>query len=612
MISFKNIYFSKAGRLCCGIAAAFLVTVSFSSCDDFFEQDSDHVIFADKDHLNNAVDTMYSVVGIMNKLQALADRTILLGEVRGDLVEVTDEASADLRQIALFEVGDSNVYNQPRDYYAVINNCNYFIAKADTALKNNRDEYIFRREYAAVKAYRAWTYLQLALAYGQVRYVTDPILTKQDADREDSYPLLGIKDLCTRLVADLEPLVPTYANDFPGYGSIAGVNTRLLYFPLYVMLGELQLWAASSKEDYWKAAVFYYNYLSTRNGINTAYTTGNDQLLWTTDNSLPTSWNRPATGIGNGYLAYVSESYGTNTELITMIAGDSARVDGNYSELRNIFNSTTYNDYKPSLQPSRAIQDISEAQYYCFVTDDEDTLYAQRELSKNLTGDLRLADAWFTQENVLNVDRNERVTYQSIEKYWSRNVHIWRRQMVYLHMAEALNRAGYPRFAFEILQEGLSDKNIARDVLPYYSQSDSTRIVNTFSFPSTLYVLAKDPTYTQNTQGIHSRGSGNSAASQYYQFPEFTTADSLELQIDSIEKLIVTEGALEFAFEGQRYYDLMRVALRRNDPAFLADRIYARRGQAHVAEVKSEIKKNLYDTSSWYLSWKGKLGLGKK
>ena len=74
----------------------------------------------------------------------------------------------------------------------------------------------------------------------------------------------------------------------------------------------------------------------------------------------------------------------------------------------------------------------------------------------------------------------------------------------------------------------------------------------------------------------------------------------------------MTEGALEFAFEGQRYYDLMRVALRRNDPAFLADRIYARRGQAHVAEVKSEIKKNLYDTSSWYLSWKGKLGLGKK
>ena len=610
MTSFKTKYFQKAGRVCCGIAAALVSAFALTSCDDFFEQDSDHVLFADKDHLNNSVDTMYSVVGIMSKMQAIADRAILLGEVRADLVEVTDVASADLRQMALFEIDDDNIYNQPRDYYAIINNCNYFIANADTALKNNRDQYIFRREYAVVKAYRAWAYLQLAQIYGQVRYLTEPILTKQDADKEDNYPMLGIRDLCLRLIDDLEPLVPTYATEYPAYGEIAHVDTRLLYFPLYIMLGELQLWAAQSKEDYWKAAVYYYKYISTRNGLNSAYTTGTEQLLWTADNSLPSSWTKPATGIGNGYL-WVGESYSNRSELITMIAGDSARVDGNYSELRNIFNSTQYNDYHPSLVPSKALQDISEAQIYCFVTEDEDTLYAQRDLNDHLTGDLRLADMWYTQDNVLNTSTNERLTYQYIEKYTSRNVHIWRRQMVYLRMAEALNRAGYPRFAFEILQEGVSDRNIARDVLPYYSKSDSARIASTFSFPTSLYVLAKDPNYTQNTQGIHSRGSGNSAANQYYQFPEFTTADSLELQIDSIEKLIVTEGALEFAFEGYRYYDLMRVALRRNDPSFLADRIYARRGIDHVGELKGEIKKDLYNTSSWYLSWKGKIGLGK-
>ena len=40
----------------------------FTSCEDFFEQESDHVIFADKDHLGNAVDTIYSVMGIMDKI----------------------------------------------------------------------------------------------------------------------------------------------------------------------------------------------------------------------------------------------------------------------------------------------------------------------------------------------------------------------------------------------------------------------------------------------------------------------------------------------------------------------------------------------------------------
>lgn len=133
-----------------GVVAAAVSSVSLTGCQDFFEQESDHIIFADGDHLNNPTDTVYSMMGILQKMQAIADRSVLLGEVRGDLVDVNEYTSADLRNIALFELDDSaNVYNQPRDYYAVINNCNYYIARADTALKNNRNEKVFMREYAA-------------------------------------------------------------------------------------------------------------------------------------------------------------------------------------------------------------------------------------------------------------------------------------------------------------------------------------------------------------------------------------------------------------------------------------------------------------------------------
>lgn len=66
------------------------------------------------------------------------------------------------------------------------------------------------------------------------------------------------------------------------------------------------------------------------------------------------------------------------------------------------------------------------------------------------------------------------------------------------------------------------------------------------------------------------------------------------------------EGALEFAFEGVRFYDLMRVALRRNAPSYLADRIYSRRGAAKVDEMKSLIKVDLNNTSNWFLSLDGK------
>ena len=112
------------------------------SCGDLLDQKSDRVIYSDKEHLNNASDTLYSVIGIMNKIQALADRTVLLGELRGDLVDVRSNTSADLREISNFSVSTDNQYNSPRDYYMVINNCNYFLANADTALKNNRNEYI--------------------------------------------------------------------------------------------------------------------------------------------------------------------------------------------------------------------------------------------------------------------------------------------------------------------------------------------------------------------------------------------------------------------------------------------------------------------------------------
>ena len=71
------------------------VSSVFTSCGDFLDQESDRVIPADKDHLNNASDTLYSVIGVMNKMQALADRTILLGELRGDLSDVVNTTTAD-------------------------------------------------------------------------------------------------------------------------------------------------------------------------------------------------------------------------------------------------------------------------------------------------------------------------------------------------------------------------------------------------------------------------------------------------------------------------------------------------------------------------------------
>ena len=123
----------KAKYILCGALAT--ASMMFSSCSDFFDQESKHVIFTDDMHIDRASDSIFSLTGIMLKMQALGDRTVLLGEVRGDLVDVTNAANADLRQLAQFNISDDNKYNSPKDYYAVINNCNLYLAKADTAIR---------------------------------------------------------------------------------------------------------------------------------------------------------------------------------------------------------------------------------------------------------------------------------------------------------------------------------------------------------------------------------------------------------------------------------------------------------------------------------------------
>ena len=605
--------------VCCGLL----------SCSDFFDQDPDHIIFAEENHLINATDTIYSVTGILNKLQAIGDRTVLLGEVRGDLVDITSYANKDIREIAEFNISDDNAYNVPRDYYAVINNCNYFIEKVDTGMKNNRNEYLFMREYAAVKAIRAWTYLQLVLNYKEVPFVTEPILSKQDAEKD--YPKYNLQAICEYFINDLAPLTERWGNEYPRYGTIRGNDSRLFYFPLNIVLGDLNLWLASetgSKDTYREAAYRYYKYINERNGDNSAYPTGVNYYAWESGTS---SWNS-IYGRSSGTLS--SEGYGTNSEMITMIAGDSIPAEGNYSELRNLFNSNVDNNYHVSIIPSQSMFNLSESQKFCCVeTNGTTAYYAPDNLTEHRTGDLRLywyySWGWAT-----NRSTGERMETSYISKYESQNIHIYRRYMLYLRLAEALNGAGYPRAAFQILSTGINNEIKDDYVYPYYSESDSIWL-SRLDFDNERYEVCTALEFASstavqrasNTIGIHTHGSGWTPLNEYYKLPEapmpdpvdedgdgipdepvIITKDTPELiktQQEFVDSLLLNECGLELAFEGTRFYDIMRFALRQNNPEeFLANKVAARRG-----DIDGTLKNRLLNRRNWYLKWKGQIGL---
>ena len=587
-----------------------------SSCSDFFDQDSTYIIDAEKDHLNNATDTIYSLTGILNKVQAIADRTILLGEARGDLVTVTDVTPADLRAVANFNIGDDNMYNNPLDYYAIINNCNYFIANADIELKNSRNQFIFKNEYAEVKAIRAWTYLQLVTTYGRVPFVTEPIMTKEESER--SYPMYDIKQVCNYFLNEdkLQDLVNDDLSDYdklPNYGAIKSLPSKNFLFPLRLVIADLNLWA----ENYEEAAKYYHDYIIYRNGRDGIYPTTDYAAEW----SSIESWSYNNIRVSTSSAAWTTMTFGpeieksttTDNELITMIPMDSIPSEGHYSQLREIFNTSSQNNYQPSLVPSSKIINLSESQVYCY-NDLGDVRYAPKTFKGYMNGDLRLSYIWDIDRLDYNVD-GQRYPHQALEKHSTKHVHIYRRTLVYLRLAEALNRAGYPRYAFQILSSGVNTDVLQDSIIPHY-RADSLKIMENFNFPGTSrssltsgYVANSNPysRFSVNTIGIHSRGCGFTPANEYYQMPyNPEIKDSLQQiawQQDKVEEMIMDEEALEFAFEGYRFYDLLRVALRRNDPTWLANTIQGRNGNA-----PSGISVDLKDQNNWFLRWKGRIG----
>jgi hypothetical protein len=64
-----------------------------------------------------------------------------------------------------------------------------------------------------------------------------------------------------------------------------------------------------------------------------------------------------------------------------------------------------------------------------------------------------------------------------------------------------------------------------------------------------------------------------------------------------LEDLIVQERSLELAFEGKRWFDLQRIARRRGDPAYLADRVAAKYSDPVTRE---RVRTYLMNEQNWY------------
>jgi starch-binding outer membrane protein, SusD/RagB family len=67
---------------------------------------------------------------------------------------------------------------------------------------------------------------------------------------------------------------------------------------------------------------------------------------------------------------------------------------------------------------------------------------------------------------------------------------------------------------------------------------------------------------------------------------------------------LIQENALENAYEGTRWPDLLRVAIRRNDASFIADKVYNKLIKSGVSAGAASQARGKLLNKDWYLPFK--------
>ncbi len=612
-----------------------------TSCSDMLETDSDRQLIDPS--IGQKTDSIFYAFGVLQAVQQVADQYVFTGEMRGDLVKVNENTDNNLRQLYLYTDTAGCKYDSAYAYYRIINNCNYYIAHRDTTLLTGSTQVVMP-EYAAIKAFRAWAYLQLVRNYKQVPFFTEPLTTISQIN-ETKFGEKDLSGIVQALAPDLEQYadmaVPTsgitgQSIGSTNFGTAKQLTASKQYVPVALILGDLYL----EDGQYEKAAKAYARYLI------------NNEVRLTPTSAHATYGRNERVEMPQGSITSIPNStdwsgrYTVNnqSDLITAITMPVNSRQGVTTAVPEAFGYDYYAksaDYiidNMQILPSSALRNLSDAQDVYYKTDtgnDDDIRYIK-------AGDRRLSN-YLSQTAGSNFYEDNDTTKWWMSKYQYGNMYLYRQSTVYLHLAEALNRMGYPDAAFAILKDGISEK-LLENTITYIGDSTRQMLQTTVPFLSATNLSKFSTNYqegglsrTRTFVGIHSYGTaytfdGNYPGSSPYQmdtivvnkvkelaakFPgivsvpatENGTAAEIMAKLstreiqNAVEDLICDEYALEAAFEGTRFPDLLRMTRHKNE-AGVYGASFGTQWLVNKLSVDGRDASALYNESRWYLPFK--------
>ncbi len=549
------------------------------------------------DHANayqNVYDADAAVLGIYGKFMGLADRYVILNELRGDLLDYTANANEELRQVSTHTVTAGNPYADPRPFYEVIINCNDALENFKIMVANKKmTEAEFNQRYSDIGALRSFLYLQLGIHFGEIPYVTSSLKNVDEVKNTANFPRLKFNILLDSLISFTAAL--PYKDFYPSGSNlnltVDGYQTQKFYINKKIMLADLYLW----KGDYLQAASWYrqvMEYATTAFGFGEEYYSVY-RIGWAGNSNHYVSYSRAGDAstlvYNDGWRIIFEQPFGSRSstmEWIWALPFDSKFKPDN--SLIKLFSPVGGNYL---VKPSQEVFDLWDGETQLTPPTGTNVPpmlplpYDARKL---------LSTATINGQPVAMKYLYNYINYATMAPFdplakngkWF----LYRQSHMHMRFIEAANRLGKHRLSWGLWNSGIAGAYPApsSDVTLYHNTLSESY---PFNFDARNSGNSGVPYYRADWYrniGIRTRANLSSVA--------IAASDSLI----AIEDGIIKEGALENAFEGTRWPDLVRVAQRRNDPAFLADKIYnklLKDGSGNAAAVRTK----LMDPANWYL-----------
>ena len=580
------------------ITSLLAFTVMLSSCDDFLNPEQELYITDDRLY-NDWYEYRSVAMGMYGLAQNLVEQIVILGELRGDLLEITPYADPELVEIYNFNVSRGNRYASPTNFFKLIQAANNLIRVLEKEQPQVLDPESpitnFDRLYGEALCMRAWAYFKAVQIYGKIPYIDKSLVTMEEIEAfVTESELFDTEMIVNKFTHDLETRVKAvgvnhYVDNQDESWGVTVWNT----YAMHTLLGQMYLTIG----DFPNART---------NFEKVIYHTSHDETRYQLDFTFGVhNWRNIFMGVDN-------------REHILTIPFSKATFQQN--EFQSLFNSWGPHSYQ--LKPTKNAIDFWETVWRTQIIARR-TPPSRSEMSRigqptdfhrgfghsyvYMRGSTPLEQDDFTNMITLRVlgdDVGSRNIMEGVDtvvfKYnigksvfdQDADFIIYRAADVHLYMAEAMTYLNY-RWAMGYLNDGAYDEAKTSMNRSQLGVRGRVGIGLTLTWNGRITGRWDDDQIGEdNIVYIH-----DPYTNEIIGFMDFT--GNLPAKQRYFVDQVLNERARELAFEGKRFFDLMRIAHRRNDPSYLAGIVSSK----FPAGQREQMYNLLLDPGNWYINY---------